>query len=198
MIRIPDKAGADKVERDKNGMALPFFKTRIYREIMARHASVELPTVKEVPASELITFLKSMGKGWDAELEGLLEIPRKLFYIQVGAYAQYSGNDAPDMGAIFQALKMRSKTYSTEMDYGILVYDTTSSTYFVLFDAKRRIVVHDHVQSYGDNSGSSWSGIKWSIKRAIELAGGSTAAAEGRLAVCDQGLADLATLARPK
>lgn len=193
MIRKGAEAAATNSNSDpKNGNGakanVPYYKTPAYLRAMAnieRERAVQIPKAKEVPASEALTFLKSMGTGWDAELEALLTVPPRLFYLQLGAYSQYSGTDSMDMGGVLQSLKAGGRSFSTRMEYGFMVYDSASATHFVLFDAKRRIVVRGIVQEYGEDGGQSWAGIKHAIETALKRAAGSTAVEEGLIAVYD-------------
>jgi hypothetical protein len=191
MIKMGPNAGnhnSDPPKKDGD-RGLPFFKTEAYRRLMAERTAAKdkiIPEPKEVPGSEAIAFLRSIGTGWDVELERLLAVPGRLFHLRTGPYTQYSSTDNMDMGAIFQSLRAGGKSFSTGMEYGFMVYDSASATHFLLFDAKRRIVVRDIVQVYDEDGGQSWAGIKQAMLLALKRAGGETAVKEGLIAVYDR------------
>jgi hypothetical protein len=187
----PNAAAGNHNSDPKNGnggKSVPYYKTEAYRKLMEARTPPQdktIPNPKEVPASEAINFLKSMGTGWDADLERLLGVPDKLFYLP-GPYLQYCSTDNTDMGAIFQGLRAGGKSFSTGMEYGFMVYDSASATHFLLFDARRRIVVRGIVQEYRGDGRQGWAVIKTAIEVALRRAGASAAAGNGLIAVCDR------------
>ena len=74
------------------------------------------------------------------------------------------------------------KVMGTETEYGIAVYETAESMYFVLVDMRRMIAVREQLLGYNDRPPRrDWDNVVKAIARAEEAA----AANPGRVAVHD-------------
>jgi hypothetical protein len=157
-----------------------------------------IPKPAKVPGSSVINALKGYGEGFDSELEKLLEVPEKMFYFAGPASQQYSKEENGGVGHLVQGLET-GKFYAPGTDYGIALYETASTIYVVIADAKRRVVVRGRLQCYHDEDmAKDWAPIKEGLKAALALASSERAKSENLFAVYDGTLKLMKPEPRPR
>lgn len=148
--------------------------------------SPNLPKAEKVSGSAVVEEIKEMGRGWDKETESSLRIPPSLFRTS-GEGATYFSDDE-NFGVALVASGLRGgRMGRPESMYGICIYDTPSSVYFVLLDMERRIIVRERLSCVHDRPPEKdWSKIRDAIRAASAAAeknAGSVAIFDGILKV---------------
>jgi hypothetical protein len=140
--------------------------------------------VKVVTSEDVIETLKANGKGWSDDVGDMLALPRKLFVMRSEEASFYSGDLRFGIMGINSALAA-GKLSARETDYGIALYSTGGSIYFVLADLKRRIIVRERVFCIHDKPPEKdWAEVKERIGNALSLA--TSDLKEGSVIISDQ------------
>jgi len=146
---------------------------------------IEMPEVQMFSSDKVINSIKFLGKGWDKETEKLLAVPDAVFFFDGGRSRHFSESREFGDEVLLESISSR-RLYLPESEYVIVLYETSSTVYFVLADARRRIVVREQLQClHDDPPEKDWGIIKEEIKEALKLAGSDRAKKEGFFAVYD-------------
>jgi hypothetical protein len=129
--------------------------------------------------------LRMLANGWNGGIEAALCVPSELLLFEGTGTRFYSTTENSNLSALLSGLGM-GKLFLPETPYGIVLHETASTINFVLFDAKRRIVVRDRLLCYHDDPPQrDWSVVKNHVDAALALAGAEDAKNKGLFAVYD-------------
>ncbi len=149
-----------------------------FSRVSPADSRIPAPEARQVSSKQVLGTLKAYGKGWDAELEKLLNVPDRLFMLEMDDATYYSSENR--FGFSDMMLSMGSGTLKRPpADYGIALYGKGGSVYFILADMNRRIVVRERLHCIHENPPErDWGQVKAKIKDALALAerGGNKAA----------------------
>jgi hypothetical protein len=149
---------------------------------------IRIPPAEKRSAQQVIQGFKMLSRGWDSTVEASISVPSELFFSEGVATRFYSKDENPDLSSLVRGLGS-GKVFLPNTDYGIVLYETTSTVYFVLFDAERRIVVREALFCHGGNPPErDWSKIRRSIDSAAASAATEDAVKKGQYAVYDGAL----------
>ncbi|MFH0885016.1 MAG: hypothetical protein V1861_04860 [Candidatus Micrarchaeota archaeon] len=140
------------------------------------------PRTERLQASDVAEGLKILARNWDGEVEELLALPKELFYYPGHPSQVYSNHENPGLGVFAQSLSF-GVVALPKTDYGIVLHATSDNEYIVLFDARRRIIVRERLES--QHGAGDWADVKTSIKAALALADSDEAKKEGLFAYFD-------------
>lgn len=141
---------------------------------------------RKATMDEVVSRLSGLGRGWDIEAQQLLRLPDILYENSNGSVQYYSGNLDYGISSVVTNLMNGAEPHPSKGDYGIALYETADSIYFVFVDMRRRIVVRERLMSYqGSPAEQSWQNIKDAIKSAMSLADSSEAKKAGSVAISD-------------
>ncbi len=141
---------------------------------------------RSVTSEEVIARLRGLGRGWDDETKELLWIPSTLFANTEGSTEYYSRTLDFGISGVVANMVHGVPPSPSENDYGICLYERANTTYFVLVDMRRRIVVRERLVCYQHQPPEQdWGNIRNAIKAAVELAGRDDIRKEGLVAVFD-------------
>ncbi|MCI0504164.1 hypothetical protein L0Y65_05655 [Candidatus Micrarchaeota archaeon] len=144
-------------------------------------------------SQEVLRGFKMLANGWGSGVESALRLPPELFYSRGVGARFYSSCESSDLGGLLLGLGA-GKLILPDTDYGIVLYETSSSVYFMLFDAKRRICVREPLMCFDSTPMErEWPKIRKSIDEATALAASDDAKKNGLFAVYD-GTLRLATV----
>ena len=133
------------------------------------------PSGKTVSYGEVLEELRGMGKGWDKETESLLGLPATLFRTSGDGARYYSKEESFAIGDVVLGLRY-GELGTPRTSYGIAVYDTSGTTYLVLVDMRRRIIVRERLYCVHDEPPEKdWSAVKDAIRAAAALSAGDPA-----------------------
>lgn len=124
-----------------------------------------LPAIYSVSSEGMMKAIKNLAAGWDSELENLLAPPESLFRSD-GYGIIFSSDKEFKIDRIVSDLS-RGRLSEDYRTYGIFVYETSSTVYFVLADTKRRIIVKQRLSSLHTPDIEGWKGVKRAIKDAL-------------------------------
>jgi len=126
---------------------------------------------RTIKPTEVFARLSGLCKGLNEETRSLLSVPGLLFERSGNTSVYYSVSLDFRVADILDQILHNVHPTPSENDYGIGLYERSNTTYFVLVDMRRRIVVHERLNSYqGDPSDTSWEHINETIKSAVALA----------------------------
>ncbi|MBU0527060.1 hypothetical protein KKE92_01140 [Candidatus Micrarchaeota archaeon] len=144
---------------------------------------------RTIKPTEVLARLSGLGKGFNEETQSLLSVPGLLFERSGNTSVYYSVDLDFGVADITSQILHSIPPTPSKNDYGIALYERANTTYFVLVDMRKRIIVHERLSSYQtDSSDISWEHINETIKSAIALAkktpdGGSFVLFNGTLKV---------------
>ncbi len=151
----------------------------------ARAGPIPIPPAEKRSAQQVINGLKMLSRGWDSAVESSISVPPELFFFEGVASRFYSTGENPDLSSLVRGLGV-GKVFLPNTDYGIVLYETSSTVYFVLFDASRRIAVREPLFCHRNAPPEcDWSKIRRSIDSAVASAATEEAAKKGLYAVYD-------------
>lgn len=120
---------------------------------------------------ELFSRLRGLGRDWDSEMEKLLATPPNIYENSGGTSQYFSKDIAFGISDIVLGLVHSAAVMPKQNEYGIALYEKANTTYFVLVDMSRRIVVKERIQSIqSDPPEQSWGAVKQAIKYAVSVA----------------------------
>lgn len=144
---------------------------------------------QRVSSNEVIARLKGLARGWDAELESLLSMPPTLFMSHGGVSQYYSSDANFSISDVLMCLSMGAKPDTSRMTFGIALHERAGTTYFVLADPERRIIVRQRISClHSDPPELDWGPLKGAIQSAIAGASREEAKKEGLVAIYDGSL----------
>ncbi len=139
----------------------------------------------KISSKQVFKTLKVLGKGWSGEFERLLAAPEELFYYfdEGSSSEQFSSDKRFGLAALAHCIP-EGRLVVPECEYGILLYETASTVYFVLFDKKRRIAVREPIKCYHESPPEGdWKEVREHLKSTIERASMVDAKRNGLFAV---------------
>jgi hypothetical protein len=143
------------------------------------------PPASRVTSGEVLGELRRIGKGWDDEIESLLELPATLLRSSGEGAKYYSKEESFGIGDVVIGLRYGSLGLP-KTNYGIAVYDTSGSVYFVLVDMRRRIIVRERLYCIHDQPPEKdWAAVKEAIKDASSLASSESSRKGTAIAIYD-------------
>jgi hypothetical protein len=184
---MPKNSGKKELVKGQSGLPVPVA-TSFSKQTPAtpEQPQVRLPEGTPVRGSDVVKSLSFRGKGWDNESETLLAVPDTLYRFEGEGTFTYSSDRQSGIGGLIRALRNGSQYIRPKADYGITLYETASTTYFVLFDASRKILVRAILHCYHDKPPEkNWSDIKQAIKTAVALSQSDEGKKKDSLAVHD-------------
>ncbi len=136
-------------------------------------------------AEQVLNSFKMLGRGWDSAVEKSLGIPRELYYFEATNARFYYSDDKAEPGNLLMGLGM-GRLINPKTEFAIILYETSSTIYFVLFDSRRRILVRESLLCYhNDPHEREWSLIRKSVDSALALSRSEDAKKKGLFAVHD-------------
>jgi hypothetical protein len=144
------------------------------------------PPVREVGSEDVIKALRSVGKGWTDDIGEMLGLPSRLFMESADDATYYSADRSFGIKSILSSFRSDSVDASAT-DYGIALYSSGSSVYFVFADLKRRLVVRERMFCFHENPPErDWSAVKERLSAALSMAGSDSIRNGGLIVVSDQ------------
>jgi hypothetical protein len=146
---------------------------------------VNAPRLEKRSSEQVTNAFRMLARGWDGAIEKSLSVPDNMLYFE-GANARfYSSCEDGRLGNLLIGLGT-GRLILPNADFGIILYETSSTVYLVLFDARRRILVRESLLCYhNDPPEREWSSIRKSVESAIALARSDDAKKKGLFAVHD-------------
>ncbi len=167
-----------KRKKEPDGPKRPFDKTA---EPLAQSRQTG-----RITSAELAKQLSALGKNWDKELEGLLDMP-SVMLVSSGGTAQYYSNDINfTISEIVSNLLRNASLPRSAEAFGIARIETANNTYIVIADMRRRVIVKKRLMSIQSEVTLDWADVKSELKSA--LAAAEDAKKEGLVAVYDGSL----------
>jgi hypothetical protein len=128
-------------------------------------------TARKVSGKEALDALKGIGTGWDEELERLINVPAQLFKKDMDSGVLFSDDDRFGVSLVM-SMTQPNMVPKTQSGYGIALYGSGTSTFFLLMDIARGIIVRERIINFHDEpSEKDWSVVKSRIKEALAAAG---------------------------
>ncbi len=128
-------------------------------------------SIRIAPATEVIARLSGLGRNWNPEIARILTVPPRLIVSESDSATYYTSDPNGSMGELVLALNSRATPNKPGFDYGIAIYETSNSTYVVIADMKRRIIVRERVSCYQNQTmGDDWEAIGKAITAAVSAA----------------------------
>lgn len=193
MVKCKPKDGDELRPRLVKCPPASYYQTLKSQTENARAGPIPIPPAEKRSAWQVINGFKILSRGWDSAVESSISVPPELFFFEGVASRFYSTGENPDLSSLVRGLGV-GKVFLPNTDYGIVLYETsstvlnktTSTLYFVLFDASRRIAVREVLFDH-DNTPPEcdWSKIRRSIDSAVASAATEDAAKKGLYAVYD-------------
>lgn len=147
--------------------------------------AVSVPKLEKRSSEQVTNSFRMLARGWDGDIEMALSVPPEMFYFEGTNTRFYSMNEKAEMGNLLIGLGT-GRLIKPKTDYGIILYETSSTVYMVLYDARRRILVRESLLCYhNDPPEREWSSIKKSVESALALARSEDARKKGLFAVYD-------------
>ena len=142
-------------------------------ELLTESGAGSVKGYKLMSSGDVINRIKPLGEGWDAELEGLLRLPQSLFFYEGSSTDCYSKDKSFSISVALRSLLDPTGPIDVPKDaYGIAVQEMPGSTYFILMDIGRRIIVRHRIGSlHHDPPRLPWSDVKNAINAALSAAG---------------------------
>jgi len=150
------------------------------------------PTFMRVTSADAIAQLKASAGGWDAELEGLLGLPRELFRANGTTMIAFRSKAGASLPPFFSHELGDGNVRLGRAEYCITIQERAESGYFLLVDIARRIIVYAEIYSLTNDRGPGWGDVKSAIRSALDLAGSKDAKENGLFAVYYMGSTRLA------
>lgn len=131
--------------------------------------------VRIAPANEVIARLSGLGRNWTPDIAKVLAVPARLMVSESDTAAYYTSDTNGSMGNIVLAINARAKPDKPGFVYGLAIYETGNSTYLVIADMKRRIIVRERLSCYQNQPvGDDWNRVNRAITAAVSAAHKST------------------------
>ncbi|MEW6721920.1 MAG: hypothetical protein AB1324_01520 [Candidatus Micrarchaeota archaeon] len=154
----------------------------------APQADSPVPKPQKVDSGEVIAVLRATGKGWTDDIRELLRLPAQLYMIRTGDGTFYSSDERLGILGIPAALGPEPLK-AEKIDYGIALYSTGGSVYFILADMERRIIVRERMFCIHEKPPETdWTLVKEGIQSALSASESETARKQGLIAVFDRAL----------
>ena len=157
--------------------ARPFSTLKVVRPPPEKRAARKM-TGKEVADS-----IRGLADGWSPEAEKALALPPEMYFMrnEQSGTLLYSREEAFGIADFLSSLLSRSSP-RPKTEYGIAVYETAESMYFVLVDMRRMIAVREQLLGYNERPPRrQWD----AVVKAIGDAERAAEANPGRVAVHD-------------
>ncbi len=137
---------------------------------------------ERISGADAARALSGRARGWGKDVEAALWLPKELYYRRDEATGSefYSQEAAFGIIDFVQGLRgMGAERPKT--GYGIALYETAGSQYFVFIDMKRRIAFRGILQTYHEKGQRDWREVVAAIRSAEKAA----AANPGKVAFSD-------------
>lgn len=150
----------------------------------APQADATRPSIRKVSSEDVAGALRQVGRDWSEDIRGALRIPAQLYMLKTVDGTFYSADDRFSITGIPAALGPEPLK-AEKNDYGIALYSTGGSVYFVLEDMNRGIIVRERIYCIHDTPPEgSWAAVGQAVRAALDAAGSK----KGMVAAYDQGL----------
>lgn len=137
---------------------------------------------KLVGSDEALAILRSTGTGWSEDIADLLSAPPDLHMLRTDSGTYFSDGPVFAITGLPEALAFGD--VSKLRGFGLALYSTGGSVYFMLMDMGRGIIVREKIFSIHDSPPEKdWAKVKSLILGSLEAAG--EARKEGYVVVCD-------------
>lgn len=139
--------------------------------------------VRKLSAKEVLAGLRDFAANWTKEAEAALAVPGELNFFRndEGGSVMFSKETGFPIAGVLSSLQTGMRA-PPDTEYGIAVYEKSSTSYLVLVDRGRRIVVRELVSDYNSKPAKKdWDNVVKAIRSAEKAA----AANPGRTAVFD-------------
>lgn len=134
-------------------------------------AKSSLPeSVKKVSSEDAISRMKGIADGWKEEFKKLLEMPDELFCFNEGNLLLYSKDESLSAAKFLPYLSAGVEPPKNIPAYGIMIYDTSGSSYMVFVDTDRRVIVKDSIASFHSTTKNDWKNFMALVQEALEAA----------------------------
>jgi hypothetical protein len=129
------------------------------------------PAIKMVSADDAAATLSQIGRDWSEDIKRELSIPQKLYSMKTSDATFYSSNERFSIMGVPAALG--SQPLKAEKgDYGIALYSSGGSVYFVLEDMNRGIIVRERIYCIHDTPPEgSWTAVREAVRAALDASG---------------------------
>ncbi len=147
-------------------------------------ADATRPNVRKVSSDEVVGALRQIGRDWSEDIRRDLRIPGQMYMLKTGDGTFYSADDRFSIMGIPAALGPEPLK-AEKNDYGIALYSSGGSVYFVLEDMSRGIIVRERIYCIHERPPEgSWEPVGRAIRAALDAAGSH----KGMVAAYDQTL----------
>ncbi len=137
----------------------------------APQADATRPSVRKVSSADVVSALRQIGRGWSDDIQRALGIPDQMYMLKTGDGTFYSADERFSIMGIPAALGPEPLK-AEKNDYGIALYSTGGSVYFVLEDMSRGIIVRERIYCIHERPPEgSWEPVGQAIRAALEAAG---------------------------
>jgi hypothetical protein len=145
----------------------------------------EAPAPARISQDEAASGLSGYAQGWSDEAKSALALPQRLYKREGENTVMLSGDAGFGISALLVGFLAAGRIdRKPDIGYGIAVYETTSTLYFVLADMGRRIIVREPLVRYMDKAQKK----EWrAVAGAIRAAEAAAKANPGKVAVSDCG-----------
>ncbi|MFN7991373.1 MAG: hypothetical protein U0R44_04425 [Candidatus Micrarchaeia archaeon] len=137
------------------------------------------PDVKAVPRDSVVAQLRDLASGWKQGYEKTLNMPGQLYSFQEGTLLAFSSDERMRALDFLPSMRSGGAPPGGIDAYGLIVYETSSSAYFLLVDTGRGILVKGQIASFHSGEKEDWGRFMGSVEKALGLA------RPGKIAVVD-------------
>ncbi len=155
--------------------------------------------INAISADKVIERIWDSATGWNDDVRKTLRVPgdaagqapEKPLYIYKGEFSiVYSTDSSP---VITEELfgPNADEALKDVPAYAISIFQRTSTTYLILVDMERRIIVREPIESlhHFENPALPWANVVSSINAALKVAESASARSDGAIAIADEGAA---------
>ncbi|MEW6722708.1 MAG: hypothetical protein AB1324_05590 [Candidatus Micrarchaeota archaeon] len=157
--------------------------TRMAKEFSGRKLPAD---VTETDASEVASRLSTKAGGWHEEFAETLGLRKSMFVFNEGNLLVFSGDPDLSVMKFLPAMRFGGAPPKDIKAYGIAIYETSGTAYFVFVDTERRVAVKDSIASYMSESRDDWGRLMDLVGEALAIAESPAAKPGKKFVLIDQ------------
>src|SRR5512143_3636099 len=115
--------------------------------------------VRRIGRAEAVSSLKNLAAGWKDEFAKVLGLPDELFIYNEGNLLILSADGGLSALKFLPAMRFGGDPPKDATAYGIVVYETSGSSYLVFVDTGRGIVVKEGLAGFQSGAIEEWGRI---------------------------------------
>jgi hypothetical protein len=124
--------------------------------------------VRKVSSADALSKIRDIAAGWKDDFGKLLGLPRELYFYNEGNLLVLSKDETLSVMKFLPAMRLGGEPPKDISAYGIIIYETSSSAFFVFVDTDRRIAVKESIASFHSGR-EDWSHIMELVREAVSI-----------------------------